>query len=61
LRKNKEVRELLEEAIRDEMIEETLSEALLEFAGGEDYVLDFEPAKPYNDYVVRRFFIPLIR
>ncbi|MGC8983018.1 MAG: ribbon-helix-helix domain-containing protein [Desulfurococcaceae archaeon] len=51
MRRGREVSELLEEAIRDEMVEEVLSEALLELAGSEDYVLDFEPVEPKEGLV----------
>ncbi|PUA31634.1 MAG: hypothetical protein B7O98_09045 [Zestosphaera tikiterensis] len=46
LRKGVEVSKLLEEMVRDEMIEETLDEALLSMVGSEDYEIDFKPIKP---------------
>ncbi|RLG74610.1 MAG: CopG family transcriptional regulator [Thermoprotei archaeon] len=45
VRKGVEISSLLEEIMRDEIIDLFLDKALLEAAGSEDYVLDFEPVK----------------
>ncbi len=44
-RKGVEVSRLLEELIRDEIIEDTLEHILLDLAGSENYEIDFEPVK----------------
>jgi len=51
LRRGVEVSKLLEDAMRDEMIEETLSDVLLDVAGSENYEIDFEPVKPRGGLV----------
>jgi len=51
LRKGVEVSKLLEEMVRDEMIEEILDEALLSMVGSEDYEIDFKPIKPREGLV----------
>ncbi len=48
---NDKVSKLLEEVIRNEMIDDALSDALSELSGGEDYVLDFEPVEPKEGLV----------
>ncbi len=50
-RKGVEVSNLLEDVIRDEMVEEELDEVLLELAGSETYEIDFEPVKPSEGLV----------
>lgn len=45
LRRGVEVSSLLENIIEEEMVEETLDKVLLELAGVEDYVIDFEPVE----------------
>ncbi len=50
-RKGVEVSNLLEDVIRDEMVEEELDEVLLELAGSETYEIDFEPVKPKEGLV----------
>lgn len=44
-KKGVEVSGLLEEIIRDEIVDFVLDKVLLEAAGSEDYVLDFEPVE----------------
>ena len=44
-RKGVEISSLLEEIIMDEVVDPLLNKALLEAAGSEDYVLDFEPVE----------------
>ncbi len=44
-RKGVETSKLLEEIIRDEMIEDTLEHILLGLASSENYEIDFEPVK----------------
>jgi len=51
LRKGVEVSKLLEDMVRDEMIEEILDEALLSMVGSEDYEIDFKPIKPREGLV----------
>jgi len=51
LRKGVEVSKLLEDMVRDEMIEEILDEALLSMVGLEDYEIDFKPIKPREGLV----------
>ena len=51
LRKGVEVSNLLEDMIRDEMVEDVLDNALLDLAGSETYELDFEPIKPKEGLV----------
>jgi len=46
-----EVSNLLENMIRDEMIDEVLESTLLEIAGFEDYEIDFQPIKPKEGLV----------
>ena len=45
MRRGVEVSSLLEENMRDEVVDVFLDKALLEAAGSEDYVLDFEPVE----------------
>ena len=51
LRRGKEVSKLLEEIIEEEMIEETLSNILLELVDFESYEIDFEPIRPKKGLV----------
>jgi len=51
LRRGVEVSKLLEDMVRDEMIEEILDEALLSMVGSEDYEIDFKPIKPREGLV----------
>ncbi|MCD6095328.1 MAG: CopG family transcriptional regulator [Thermoprotei archaeon] len=46
VRKGVEVSKLLEELIKDEIVEYSLDDILLELAGSKDYELDFEPIEP---------------
>ena len=46
LRKGMEVSSLLEDMMRNEMIEDLLDDELLNLAGSETYQIDFEPIKP---------------
>jgi hypothetical protein len=46
LKRNVEISRMLEDIIREEIIEDILSDVLLDLAGYEDYVVDFEPIKP---------------
>jgi len=45
VRRGVEVSSLLEETMKDEIIDLILDKVLLEAAGSEDYVLDFEPVE----------------
>jgi len=45
-RRGIEISKLLEELIRDEIVEHSLDDILLELAGSKDYELDFEPIEP---------------
>ena len=45
MRRGVEVSSLLEEIMRNEIVDMLLNKALLETAGSEDYVLDFEPVE----------------
>ena len=45
-RRGIEVSKLLEELIKDEIVEYSLDDVLLELAGSKDYELDFKPIKP---------------
>ncbi|MCE4621019.1 MAG: ribbon-helix-helix domain-containing protein [Desulfurococcales archaeon] len=47
-----EVSRLLEEMISEQLLDEYLSQALLELAGSNDYEIDFEPVKPRSGYNV---------
>lgn len=52
LRIGKDVSSLLEDIMKDEAIEQTLSKALLELAGSEIYCeIDFKPIKPKEGLV----------
>ena len=44
-REGVEISSLLEEILMNEVVDSFLDEALLEAAGSEDYVLDFEPVE----------------
>ena len=46
-----EVSNLLENVIRDEIIDEALESTLLEIAGFEDYEIDFQPIEPKEGVV----------
>ena len=46
MKRGVEVSNLLEDVIRDEMVDETLESTLLEIAGFEDYEIDFQPIEP---------------
>ena len=46
-----EASRLLEDIMRDEMVEDALSEALLSLAGSETYEVDFEPVEPRGGLV----------
>ncbi len=45
LRRGVEVSRLLEDLMRDEMVEDLLDDALLSLAGSESYEVDFEPVE----------------
>ena len=47
-----EVSRLLEEMISEQLLDEYLSQALLELAGSNDYEIDFKPVKPRSGYNV---------
>ncbi len=49
--KGVEVSKLLEDIIRDELLENALTDALMELAGSEDYEIDFEPMEPKEGLV----------
>jgi len=51
LKKGVEVSSLLERMIEEEMIDETLSNVLLELAKVEDYEVDFKPVEPRRGIV----------
>ncbi|MCE4599242.1 MAG: hypothetical protein F7C81_03490 [Desulfurococcales archaeon] len=51
LKRGMEVSRLLEDMMRDEMIEDALDNILLDLAGSEDYEIDFEPVKPREGLV----------
>ena len=51
LRMGIEVSNLLEDMMREELIEEVLDETLLNLAGFESYEIDFKPIKPKEGYV----------
>lgn len=51
LEKGMGVSSLLEDVMRDEMVEEALDSALLDLAGPENYEVDFEPIKPKEGLV----------
>ncbi len=46
LRRGLDVSVLLEDVMRDAMVDEVLDSALSELAGTENYELDFEPVRP---------------
>jgi len=50
-RRGIEVSKLLEELIKDEIVEYSLDDVLLELAGSKDYELDFEPIEPKKGIV----------
>ncbi len=50
-RRGMDMSNLLEDIIRDELVEEALDNILLELAGLEDYEVDFEPVKPREGLV----------
>ena len=51
LRRGVEVSRLLEDLMRDEMVEDLLDDALLSLAGSESYEVDFEPVEPRGGLV----------
>jgi len=51
LRRGIEVSKLIEELIKNEIIEYTLDAELLKLAGTEDFELDFEPIRPKEGLV----------
>ena len=51
LRRGIKVSELLEDLMRDELIENLLDDALLSLTGSEPYEADFKPAEPRDGLV----------
>jgi len=50
-RRGVDISDLLEEVIRDGLVEDALDSILLELAGSEEYELDFDPVKPREGLV----------